>query len=168
MRPFALILAASFSLAALGCNQPEWPTPDRTVQHRWLINTYHDDAIRNGVLAQHTLAPHHFQPFGAELNELGERDLDILATHYSRHPGRLNVRRGDADDALYDARVKAVRDALAGGGVDVARVQIADELPGGEGLVSEQVVVILEKKMDKPLTDDRSRSTSGASSSTIR
>jgi hypothetical protein len=132
-------------------------------QNAWMVWTYQDDVSRAGVVAQATIYPHHFDTDGAALNELGKRDIATLAAHYAANPGRLNVRRGGADDALYTARVKAVTDALTAAGVLAARVSIADGQPGGAGALAERAVLVMGRDV-KPL--DSVVSTRGSSANT--
>ncbi len=147
-----LLVCVGFVLTA--CDSPQWPRERRATMNRWMVEDYQSESIRGGVIAQHTLYPHHFVEYGAALNSLGERDLDILADHYRANPGELNVRREGTADALYEARLATVKQTLTAHGVDADRVTIADAQPGGPGMASEFVVVILKTKMDKPLTQD--------------
>jgi hypothetical protein len=164
MRSLILAALGVGLLAAGGCNSPQWPLERRATMNSWMVNDYHDEAIRNGVIADHTLYPHHFVAYGSRLNELGRRDLDILAQHYRANPGQLNVRRNGADGALYAARIEHVRAMLGDQGVDMARVEVADGPAGGEGVMSERVLIILEEKFDKPLQADPTSGTEVSSS----
>lgn len=143
-RPITILLIAPLLLAA--CQQappPAEPFDQRAAMNTWMIRQYTQDSVNKAIISQHTLQPYHFRPAAAMLNELGDRDLNVLAAHYQTTPGRLNVRRGEADDALYEARVAYVMQALEQAGVDVNRVTVEDDLPGGPGLVSERSLVIL-------------------------
>lgn len=113
----------------------------------WLVEALAELPADKAVVRQHTLFAHDFVEYGAVLNELGRRHLEILIRHYRQYPGPLNVRRGDASKVLYDARVAAVRDALAAGGVNVQQVEVGSGLPGGEGLSGEYVLVALQEPM---------------------
>jgi len=151
MRSLVILIAAA-SLAGLGgCKHSESARTQRVGMNSWAVEQYHDDAIRNGVVAQHTLYNHHFYPNAVELNELGRRDLRILADHYRDNPGRLNLRRGVEEETLYDARVAYVTEALRIRGVDPERIDVQNAISGGSGMASSDVVVIL-KHMHRPLT----------------
>ncbi len=113
----------------------------------WLVETLRDLTTEQAVLCEHTLCPYHFVEYGATLNELGRQNLDILIRHYREYPGPLSIRRGDVPASLYRARVRAVRDALHAGGVDVRQVPISDSLPGGEGLGGDRVARIMASPM---------------------
>lgn len=110
-----------------------------------LLTAPRDLAVRNAVIRQHTLEPYHFLESATALNELGRRDLDILIEHYRRYPGPLHVRQGHAPDALYQARVAAVREALRAGGVDAGQIEIADRPPGGDGVTGERAALIQQQ-----------------------
>ena len=53
------------------------------------------------------------------------------------------MRRGDADEALYQARVDAVLAALSRGGVDRGQVVVTDAAPGGQGMSGQRLLVIM-------------------------
>lgn len=158
-RKTVMIVMSAATLALTACSSkpqtPEWPRERRVTMNGWMVEHRLDDHVAAGVIAQHTLFPHQFVANSAELNELGERDAAILASHFASHPGSLNVRRGGESDELYEARVATVRAVLEEGGVDLARVTIGDGFAGGDGLVSERVLVILTDKMDEPLSADK-------------
>jgi len=138
--------AVLFCIIVTGCGQSVEQGPDKHLINSRLINSYNDTAIENAVIAQHTLFPYHFVQNGAELNELGQRDLAVLTGHFMKHPGRLNIRRHDIPAELYEARVNLVRERLQQAGINVERMNISDGMPGGSGMASERVLVILEDK----------------------
>lgn len=107
-----------------------------------IVRSINDMAIQNAIVAQQTLYPYHFVRNSSRLNELGESELAVLANHYREHPGTLNIRRSGTPDELYNARIQAVMDALAQAGVDTGRIQIAEGMPGGDGMPTEQVLSI--------------------------
>lgn len=159
MRSLVVITITLAAVLPGACNSRQWSEPRRTTMNAWSVNEYHRDSIEAAIVSQHTLYPYHFVRNGADLNELGERDLGVLARHYADHPGRLNLRRADTSPELYDARLETVRAQLADAGVDLDRVRIADHAPGGDGMSSDRVLVILEEKTDQPLTDKDTLST---------
>lgn len=101
-------------------------------------------SLQRAIVVQSTLFPYHFVPDAAQLNELGERDLQVLARHFQSHSGSLSVRRGDAGDALAEARLRAVVEALANAGVARDHVLVRDGLPGGDGVASARVIQIMK------------------------
>ena len=115
--------------------------------NRWAIATMDDESVANAIIAQHTLYPYHFLSNSADLNELGERDVKILARHYSRYPGEINLRRGSENDAMYDARIQSVTRLLTVLGVAQGGIKIVDRAPGGDGVASERAVEILARSM---------------------
>lgn len=161
MRIQIVLLAA----LTMGCNHARPQTPEQQrVTDQWLVNTVHDAAISNAIIRQHTLFPYHFDVDGAGLNELGRRDLAVLAEHYQQYAGELNVRRGDVSDVLYQSRVRQVAETLARAGVNAERVKISDGPPGGNGMPSEDVVVISSvKPVAIPSYDDSGQSNTGGS-----
>ena len=143
------------SLAALlltGCASDnkniETATPSaeqQTAADRWMVNSIEDSAINNGIVTQHTLFPYHFEADHDCLNELGLRDLTTLANHFRGISGQINVRRGNVPETLYRARLDSISKRLAQMGLDSSRITLADALPAGQGLTSEQVIHILQR-----------------------
>ena len=118
---------------------------DRSRINIGLVNSYNDLAMQNAIITQHTLYPYHFVKNSAELNELGQRDLSILAGHFKENPGQLNVRHDGLSMDIYTARVKLVLGELKKAGVDAERISISDGMPGGPGMTSKQVILIRER-----------------------
>ena len=138
--------AACLLVATLaGCEATEETTPklDLAKANAWMITSIRDSAINNAIVTQRILFPYHFVPDSAGLTELGQRELEVLAEHFEKHQGNLNVRQGGASNDLYKARIRSVQSALVEAGVR-NRIVIADALPGGHGMPSEQVLMIIE------------------------
>ncbi len=157
---FCLVgMAAALGGCAYSAGDPDGAhriSPDQEVAaNEWMVNSIRDAAINQAIITQHTLFPYHFYPGRDTLNELGERDLAALAAYFRGHTGQLNIRRGDLSDEMYHARVATVRKRLTESGVDASRIAIADGLPGGPGMPSDQVVKILQR------ADTESSSTAG-------
>ncbi|MEX0746057.1 MAG: hypothetical protein WD118_10695 [Phycisphaeraceae bacterium] len=125
---------------------------ERSESNAWLVSSYQQQQMQAAVVRQRTIYPHHFHDRTAELNELGQRDLAILARHFDRWPGELNVRQSEADDPLYEARLVTVRQALEDEGVDLDAMTLADGEPGGDGVASHDAK---DHRADAPGPADR-------------
>lgn len=145
----------------VGCNENQAGNPTEKNLDAELVNTLNNIGVENAIIAQHTLYPYHFVADGAGLNDLGQRDLMVLARHFKEHPGILNVRRGEEGSELYEARVASVLVRLKEAGVEAGRTRVADGMPGGPGMPSERVVTVFDKKSESSTTSTRSGSTSG-------
>jgi hypothetical protein len=134
-----------------------------------IVQAHQNEFETAGVIRQHTIFPYHFVADSATLNELGLRDVSILAQHYASlpadqglPPSTLSVRRGDAAPGLYEARVRAVTAELARGGVPNDRVRIADATPGGDGMLPGKIKVILQRDTEnKPYYEIHESSSGG-------
>jgi len=159
-----LLLAA---LAAAGCRSaPAHDDEPRGIREMWVGQAIDTALVGQALVAQRTLYPYHFGTGSSELNDLGRRDLDVLAAHYAKNSGELNVRRGDAADELYRARLDKVAEALVAAGVERDSVTFADGLPGGDGRTGEQVLKILAKTSGLGGISTTSGSSGGGSDST--
>ena len=139
------LCACGLLLAALGCaSKQKDERESRRALNTAMVKLYTAEAVDLAIVRQHTLYPYHFRPASVELNELGRRDVTVLARYYKDDGGSVNVRQGDVDPRLYAGRITTVLDALARHGVDRGQIRVADSLPGGDGLASDQVVAILE------------------------
>lgn len=148
MRICTITAIAVFCVLTVGCGEnakkPEPFKIDKGKVNQGLVKSFNDMAMQNAIISQHTLYPYHFVKNGAELNELGQRDLSVLSWHFRDNPGVLNVRRDGISEALYKGRVEKVAASLENEGVESGRIDIADGLAGGPGMTSEKVLTILE------------------------
>ena len=146
MKASAIVTVIALFLAA-GCETGNLSSHYGTHESEsWMAKSYNDVAIENAVIRQHTILPYHFQQNSDQLNELGNRDVDILAAHYVKSPGRLSVRRGAISSGLYEARVKTVLAKMSDAGVATDKVDVTDAYTGGDGMASEEVEFILSKR----------------------
>lgn len=148
MKWLILPTMAALLLVISGCEMFQAEPEDRAQVNAWMVSSISDTAINRAIISQHTLYAYHFEANAAALNELGQHDLDILAEHYRDFPGRINIRRGDVDTALYESRVAKVVTALEMAGVRTDQIMVADDLPGGPGMASEQVLMVLTEAND--------------------
>ena len=141
----SLLSCSLLATALAGCWSPADPEvmPGRAAQ--WSGDVIRAAAINKAIVRQHVIYPYHFVTDTDQLNPLGQRDLTVLADHYRAHPGALSIRRAGAEQALYDKRVVAVMDMLKSSGVATERLTVGDTAPGGDGISSERVVMILRK-----------------------
>jgi hypothetical protein len=141
-------------IISTGCNENVKKAPDKSAINVQLIKTYNDMALENAIISQHTLYPYHFVKNGADLNELGKRDLAVLTKHFITEPGYLNIRKSDTSEDLYASRVELVNQILQKAGLNMDKISIGDEMPGGSGIASETILVILEKENEnKPSSE---------------
>lgn len=117
----------------------------RGTANAFLCTWLDEKDTEQALVAQHTVFPHHFVAGTSRLNELGERDLGVLAAHYKEHPGLLNIQRARASAGLYDARVAVVAAFLLEEGVEVGELSISDTGTGGDGMASERVLRVLQR-----------------------
>jgi hypothetical protein len=104
-----------------------------------------DDQRRAGVVRQRTIFDYQFVPGSASLTPLGARDLGYLAEAMRTDGGTIAVRRGQADERLYVARLEAVRRTLALRGIGPDRIALSDGLAGGAGVESGEALIIREQ-----------------------
>lgn len=164
---FSVLLPVFFGTLA-SCGSPKRQAEVQGRESMWTGEAIRNASLNNAIVAQHTLFPYHFETGSARLNDLGLRDLNVLCDHFAKTPGDLNVRRGPASESLYEARVKTVLDRLAEVGVQGGSVAVKDGLPGGDGISSERVIVILKGKMSSlGSTMDGGGSTSASTGSGV-
>lgn len=149
------ILIMLFCFLMIGCQETLDTSPDRSSINSQLINTYSDMALENAVISQHSLYPYHFVANGAELNELGKRDLTVLIRHFTKQAGHLNIRKHNISVELYEARVETVHKRLQDAGINTDRISISDDMPGGSGIASESILVILTEENELTPTENQ-------------
>jgi hypothetical protein len=165
MKPNLILLPVLLSTLA-ACHAATQGTDVEEHLGPWAGDEIQNASLNNAIVSQHTLYPYHFVNGSAELNELGARDLCVLTDHFLKAGGDLNVHRGEAAQALYEGRVKTVLERLSSAGVKSDAVAVKDGLPGGDGISSERVIVILKEKMTKGTSMTSGTATSSSSTST--
>jgi hypothetical protein len=149
--------------AAVGCENVPPPVHDeRRPFNLWVVQSLDDESIANAVITQHTLYPYHFARGGTALNDLGKRDVRILARHFNEYAGELNMRRGRENDASYVARIAAVQAELGKHGVTADRVRVVDGMPGGDGVASDRAIEITSRSSAPFVGNEEGVSTVGS------
>lgn len=143
-----LIIAAACLIAGCGTlptgtgNPAHLPWDEQRAANMMLAKPMFEESVSNAIIVQRTLFDYHFVPAKAQLTELGERDLTVLAGYFKETGGQLNVRRAGASDGLYGARIEGVVRFLAAAGVEPGSLSVADSHAGGEGMPSLRFVLI--------------------------
>lgn len=144
MKLITILTMSCMCILIAGCAEEVQKGPDKALINAELMNSFNDIAMQNAIISQHTLYPYHFVNNSAKLNELGQRDLDVLTKHFMENPGQLNIRRHDISSDLYDARVNLVLDQLKEAGIATENISVSDGMPGGPGMPTERILIILE------------------------
>ena len=157
---WAIVICLACALV-VGCSEEQAGDRSKKNLDVELVNTLNNIGVENAIITQHTLYPYHFGADAGELNELGQRDLMVLARHFKSHPGILNIRRAEAREELYDARVAHVLSRLKDAGVETSRMSVSDGMPGGSGMPSESVVTILQVQEEPSVPTGSGSASSG-------
>jgi len=144
MKPYTIISMCLPLVLLAGCTEDMQKSQDTHSLNSRLIESYGNTSIDNAIVSQRTLFPYHFVNDSAELNELGRNDLDVLIKHFKENPDGLNIRQGEVSNRIYQARVDLVLKKMQEAGVDRSKITVSDGMPGGSGMSSEEVLVILK------------------------
>ncbi|MFW6456703.1 MAG: hypothetical protein ACOC0A_00250 [Planctomycetota bacterium] len=143
----------------MGCETATPRTRGKTQKvNEALVSHYSDAAVENAIVSQATLYPYCYVQASPELNKLGSYHLQVLTEYYLEHPGVLHIRRGNAEEQLYNQRVDTVTSKLKEAGVDLSAMDIDDRLPGGRGAPSEEGVKAREKSSQSSQRSSEPRS----------
>jgi len=152
IRPIALLAVPAAVLSAACTPKPPAEVDRVRVDDRLLepadrqfATQPFEDQVRAAVVRQRTIFDHQFVPGSPSLNTLGSRDLGYLVDAMRVDGGTIAVRRGQADDRLYVARLDTVRRALARRGIGQDRVSLSDGLACGAGVESGEALIIREQ-----------------------
>jgi len=151
----SLLVALFFVCFILcSCNETVKKNPvDKGLINTSQVNMFNDIAMENAIVTQRTLYPYHFINGSEKLNELGNRDVSILIGHLKEYPGQLNLRQGETPISIYQARVAYVSQQLQDAGIDMEKVSIVDDMAGGSGMSTDDVVEI--HKADQKVRTER-------------
>ena len=83
---------------------------------------------------------------------LGQRDLSVLVQHFQDNPGQLILQQGGTESLLYQSRAQTVYENLLAGGIPDGKIQIADGMPGGDGIASNSIIEILETEKTEDMS----------------
>lgn len=145
MKLYVIISMGFCCMLLAGCPEVEVKQEqNRHLINSEVINTYKETSVQNAIISQRTLYPYHFVNNSAELNELGLRNIAVLSAHFANYPGQLNIRHGSISTNLYIDRINFVVDKLKEAGVNTEQVNITDGTPGGSGITSDAIIVILK------------------------
>ena len=138
--------AALVGLAVVGCRNDRKgkvvaePAPDERTLNTMMVRAALEQDTRNAVAAERIIYSYHFHPATASLNELGERQVQVLAETLRDQPeARVSVVQGEAGDELYKRRLETVRARFAEAGADANRLHVGPGVPGGPGVSSELI-----------------------------
>jgi hypothetical protein len=147
----APLLATAMVLAA-GCqSKPKVGPASIHVPSEAEVNAHTLDSsftqqMRNGAAVGRTIYPHHFVVGDAALTLVGQRHFNALLPRSDIDQVRVSVPRGDASDALYQARLDGLRRRFIEAGYDEERFALVDALPGGDGISSDRVLLLAAKE----------------------
>ena len=140
----SLVCLTLLSLALAGCKSEKELNQLRSIEAMRTGEMSRNAAIEQAIISQHTFYPYHFVSGTAHLNSLGRNDLSVLVRHYMHAAGELSLSRGDANDALYQARSQALAAELKSAGIASGRVSVVEGRPGGDGISGARLVKILD------------------------
>lgn len=105
----------------------------------------------NATLTMMTVNDNHFVPGRAMLNSQGRQRLDRLASLIDAYGGQIRFNTDSQDHTLNGQRMNAIRAHLAETGVATGGDLVVMGMPGGEGSLAEEAILIRkELGMYKP------------------
>ena len=155
---FHLVAAGALVLAGAGCqsapkkdparaDQPVQESADQVEHNRLSVRMAFAENVYNGIATERAVYPKDFFAGTADLNELGRQRVNMLIDASRDASGRIAVLRGDASDELFAARVSALRERLAEGGVNHEKVGVGEGLVGGETVSSDRAILSYTRMM---------------------
>lgn len=142
-----VLVALMLTAIVVGCdNKDPYVDENARLMDQVMVDVNRTQPIDQAVIVQHTLYPYHFFEGKDVLNDVGCRDLRLIADYYRESGVPLNVQRGGVSQELYDARVRSVAKFIADCGIADNRIQIVEGRPGGAGMASMWVVKIMSKQ----------------------
>lgn len=136
---------AALALLCGGCHDPNGETEPPEMEPAEAKGDPNEPFVHmadNALLADMTVSDIHFLPHRAALNSLGEQRLRRLATLMQEHGGTIRFDTGLADKKLIEARTEKVIAFLASTGLDTTKEIVKPDLPGGQGMDANEVILI--------------------------
>jgi hypothetical protein len=144
--------------------ETEIHVPDQRMTNEQAVEMNFRQQTRNAAAIGATVYPHHFIINDAELTMVGQRHVNALLPRNEIEPVRISVPRGTVSDALYKARLQTLRDRFADAGFGEEHLALVEELPSGEGIWSDRVMLIASEEPRPSGTASGSGSTWGPGS----
>jgi hypothetical protein len=144
MRTF-FICTALFSAACVACNSPSPrlnAPPHGVAQSTSELRDTYVYMTDNALLADMSISDVHFVPHRPMLNTLGQERLSRLAALLDAYGGGMRFSTKLKDSKLVQERTDAVVAFLGGAGIDTSVHEVRLDLPGGDGLDAQQVILI--------------------------
>jgi hypothetical protein len=145
MHRLPAVVVVVFALVLSGCNTPgerlNAPPHGRVHETSDLQGTFYYMSD-NALLADMTVNDMHFLPHRAALNDLGERRLMRLAALMEAYGGTLRFNTDLTDEDLIAQRMNTIMDFLIEAGIDTTHEVVTRDLPGGEGMVATEAILI--------------------------
>lgn len=163
------VSAASIVASLLiGCGGPskkqeKLARVDDSEQNQRIIESSFTHQISAGTRMDRTIYPYHFTVGEAELNRLGEEQVDQLTEGGATRSFSVNIPQGNVPAELHQARVKAVRARLVANGIGDDKIAVVDQRPGASGVATSVMMSFMGEKGDDNLWGYEPRgSTAGA------
>ena len=154
----------------IGCGGPskkqeKLARVDDGEQNKRIVESSFAHQISAGVRMDRTIYPYHFLIGEAQLNRLGEEQVDELTQGGAIRSFTVNIPQGNVPAELHKARVDAVRSRLVANGIADERIAVVDQRPGGSGVATSVMMSFLGEKGDDLMWGYEPRgSTAGAKS----
>ena len=150
---WSLATAAALAAGVGGCKSNDERVTDADIsadlvdQNRMLVRMALAENVYNGIAQERAVYPDDFEAGSAILNRLGEQRVEMLidASRNSTQP--IAVLRGGASDALYTARLDAVRQELIDGGIQSDAITLTDTHVGGRPQSSDRAIISYDRLM---------------------
>ena len=171
MRFIRQVTAASLAAALLvGCGGPSKKQEkiaqiDDSEQNQRIIQSSFAHQVTAGTRMDRTIYSYHFLVGEAELNRLGEDQIDQLTEGGALRAFTVNIPQGGVADELHKARVEAVRARLIANGIAEDKIAIVDQRPGGQGVATSVLMSLMGEKGDDVMWGYEPRGSSAGSKS---
>lgn len=154
MRTVFSLATIGIVVTTIGCGRP----PNRLNAPPQGASDYPSDIqdafvymVDNAMLEDLSMADIHFVPHSDELNGLGARRLERYAKLLKVYGGGIRYATNSSDKAMVEKRIASIETYLATTGITEKRIQVARDLPGGEGMTAREA--ILAKSVNMPAGD---------------
>ncbi len=141
--PFALLV--SLALLAPACNSTRNAPPEPDLvdgrepgEFRYTF----DEMTEAALLADMSVAPHHFLPHRSMLTPAGEQRVIRLARLMHAYGGVVRLTGDQADDDLMARRADTVVALLADCGVDTTTEIVRQDIAGSDGMSAQEAILI--------------------------
>ncbi len=128
------VMTIAIFLFLASCSTPQGNVGPLGASNMWVGAAYRQEARDEAILIRRSVHNYHFRSGSAELNPLGQRDLNVLVEDLRTNRYPINLVKSGRDQELTNTRLSSLEAYLRDNGIQDPSPLVRVGLPGGPGM----------------------------------